>query len=81
MIFSPCKTCSNREFPKELRLDACKKIEGVQALLLIMPGHDLTPLSREFLIVALLTIQSKCNIETPTVHEPYPYFQKNLSRI
>lgn len=64
---------------KQLCLDACKKIKGVQELLLIMPDHDPTPLSREFLSVALLTIQSKCNIETPTVHEPYPYFHKKLS--
>ena len=40
MISSPCKTCSNREFPKDLCLDACKKIKGVQDLLLIMPGRE-----------------------------------------
>jgi hypothetical protein len=40
MISSPCKTCSNREFPKELCLDACKQIQGVQDLLLAMPGQE-----------------------------------------
>ena len=40
MISSPCKTCSNREFPKELCLDACKKIQDVQDLLLAMPGQE-----------------------------------------
>lgn len=40
MISSPCKTCSNREFPKDLCLDACKKIQRVQDLLLVMPGHE-----------------------------------------
>lgn len=40
MISSPCKTCSNREFPKDLCLDACKKIQGVQDLLLVMPGQE-----------------------------------------
>lgn len=39
MISSPCKTCSNREIPKELCLDACKKIQGVQDLLLVMPNQ------------------------------------------
>ena len=37
MISSPCKTCSNREFPKDLCLDACEKIQGMQDLLLEMP--------------------------------------------
>jgi hypothetical protein len=40
MISSPCKTCSNREIPKDLCLDACKKIRGVQNLLLVLPGKE-----------------------------------------
>lgn len=40
MISSPCKTCINRQFPKELCLDTCKKIQGVQNLLLVMPGRE-----------------------------------------
>lgn len=37
MISSPCKTCSNREFPKDFCLETCEKIQGVQDLLLEMP--------------------------------------------
>jgi len=37
MISSPCRTCSNREFPKDFCLDTCEKIQGVQDLLLEMP--------------------------------------------
>lgn len=37
MISSPCKTCVNREFSKDLCLDTCEKIQGVQDLLLAMP--------------------------------------------
>lgn len=40
MISSPCKTCSNREFPKDLCIDACKKIRRVQDLLLVMPNQE-----------------------------------------
>ena len=42
MISSPCKTCSNREFPKDLCLDTCKKIHAVQDLLTVMPGMEYT---------------------------------------
>jgi hypothetical protein len=40
MISSPCKTCRNREFPKDLCIDACKTIKAVQDLLIIMPGQE-----------------------------------------
>ncbi len=42
MISSPCKTCSNRDFPKELCLNTCKKIQDIQDLLLEMPPQVYT---------------------------------------
>ncbi|MBT8342713.1 MAG: hypothetical protein HKP58_00180 [Desulfatitalea sp.] len=37
MISSPCKSCQKRYLPKDLCLEKCDKIRGVQALQRTMP--------------------------------------------
>jgi len=38
MISSPCKTCIKRDYPKDLCLETCDKIRGIQSLQHIMPA-------------------------------------------